>query len=48
MDKIVQKIIPDSEYRYVLMNEGFEPYRVTRIQFDHREHNIHLTLELDE
>ena len=48
MDKTIRKTVPTSEYRYYLMGYGFEPYRVSSIQFDDRSDNINVELILDD
>lgn len=45
--KYINKIISDSEYRYALMNQGYEPYRVAKIE-SRGNHTYKLMLELDE
>lgn len=48
MDKVIRRIVPTSEYRHYLLGFGYEPYYVSKIQFDDRSDNIIVTLILND
>lgn len=46
MEKTIKKRIPGSEYRYALMNYGYESYTVAAIQAIEDSHDFIITLKL--
>ena len=48
MEKKITKVCPGSNLRYALMEFGYEPYRIVRIEKIYGSNDYLLTLELDE
>lgn len=48
MERIITKIVPESEFRYALIGFGYEPYRVVSITWVIGTNNYRLLLELIE